>query len=200
MAKTTTSAAGGLASIFGTILSALGSYQSARMDRQNLKSLAAMDAITAKIAELGARDALARGQWEAARVSASAGQLKSRQRAAMAANGLDLGVGSAAELQASPDLMKEIAMQQALTNALRSAWGYRLQGTNFTNRSAMASAAAGAISPGMSAVGTLLTNGGQVADGWYAIRDALSQPQQAPAPVEDRSWQLGAQAYPVSLL
>lgn len=142
-------------------------------EKQNLKSQAALDGINARIAELAAQQELSRGQWQAAQVSGAAGQLKSRQRAALAANGLDLGVGSAAELQASTDFMKEADVQQTLSNALRSAWGYRLAGTNYANRATMASGAAGAINPGMSAAGTLLTNAGQVSNGWYAIRDAM---------------------------
>ena len=40
------------------------------------------------------------------RKTMGAGQVKSKQRAAMAANGIAIGVGSAAEIQASTDLVK----------------------------------------------------------------------------------------------
>ena len=45
----------------------------------------------------------------------------------------DLGVGNAAETLASTDIMKEVDANTTMANAIRNAWGYRMQGTNFTN-------------------------------------------------------------------
>lgn len=86
--------------------------------------------VNAQIAEMGAQGELQKGEHQAASLTLQAGQLKSRQRAAMAASGIDLGVGSAAEVQASTDIMKEIDKNQIEQNAIRSAWGYRTQGAS----------------------------------------------------------------------
>ena len=63
--------------------------------------------------------------------TAEAGRVKASQRASLAANGIAIGEGSAAELQASTDLIKEIDVNQMKTNALQQAWGYRFQASNY---------------------------------------------------------------------
>lgn len=42
-------------------------------------------------------------------------------------------MGSAAEIQASTDIMKEIDMATVESNAVRNAFGYRTQAMNFEN-------------------------------------------------------------------
>lgn len=153
--------------IGGEASSAIGSYYSAAQQKINLKTQANLADINAKIAELGAQSALLQGQQQVGALTLNAGRLKSRQRAALAANGGDLGVGSAAEIQASTDIMKEIEANTLTANAVRSAWGYRTQAVNFQNEALAARATAGAISPGMSAVSSLLGSAGTVASSWY---------------------------------
>lgn len=106
----------------------LGASYAEAMARINARSIRQTAEINARIAELGAQSALAQGEQQSNTLSLKAGQLKSTQRAAMAANGIDLGVGNAAEIQASTDLMKEIDMNQIKSNAISNAWGYRTQG------------------------------------------------------------------------
>ena len=131
-----------------------------------------MSRINARIAELGARSAFERGQKEVASLTMQAGQLKSRQRASMAANGIDLGEGNAAEIQASTDLMREIDKQTIEANAVRSAWGYRTEATNLQSAALMKEGSASGISPLMSGASSLLTGAGQVASQWYAMSKA----------------------------
>lgn len=80
------------------------------------------------IAELGAQSALSAGQDQVAAQTLKAGQVKSSQRSAMAANGVDLGEGSAVDVQDTTDIIKEIDSRTLQANALRAAWGYRFQG------------------------------------------------------------------------
>ena len=84
----------------------------------------------ARLFEFGAQQELQKGAAEVARLTLQAGAMKSTQRAAMAANGIDLGEGSAAEVQASTDIMKDIDKNTLTANAIRSAFGYRQQATN----------------------------------------------------------------------
>lgn len=106
----------------------LGASYAEAMARINANSIRNTAEVNARISEMGAQSALAQGEQQSNVLSLKAGQLKSSQKAAMAANGIDLGVGSAAEVQASTDLMKEIDMNQIQANAVRNAWGYRTQG------------------------------------------------------------------------
>ena len=163
----------GSASLIGQIggmaTSAIGSYYSAATQKETLKGQAEVSEINARIAELGAQSALNQGQRQVGALTLKAGQLKSGQRAAMAANGIDLGVGSAAEIQASTDIMKDIDASTLTANAMRSAWGYRTQAVNFQNEALTQRATAGAISPGMSVASSLLGSAGSVASSWYSL-------------------------------
>lgn len=155
--------------IGGVAASTVGSYYGAATQKAAIGGQADIARINARIAELGAQSALSQGQREVASLTMKAGHIKSGQRAAMAANGIDLGVGSAAEIQASTDLMKEIDKNTIEANAVRSAWGYRTQAVNFENEALAKRAVAGTISPFGSAAGSLLGGAGSVAGSWYSL-------------------------------
>ncbi|KAA3649396.1 MAG: hypothetical protein DWQ11_18820 [Proteobacteria bacterium] len=156
----------------GLASSVVGSYWSAKNSRTMLKGQARLADTNARIAELGAQQELIRGQQEVARITLQAGHLKSGQRAAMAANGIDLGEGNAAEIQASTDLMKELDTNTATANAVRSAWGYRTQAVNLQNQATVQRGTAAGVKPGMAAFGSLLGGAGQVAGSWYSLNKA----------------------------
>lgn len=158
--------------IGGAITSGAGSFFSAGTQKATIKSQAAIADTNARIAELGAQQELFRGQAEVGALTLRAGQLKSSQRAAMAANGIDLGTGSAAELQVSTDIMKEIDKTTLETNAVRNAWGYRTQAANFQNEALLKRASAKAISPFGAAASSLLGSAGSVASSWYQFSKA----------------------------
>lgn len=150
----------------------------------------------AQMAELGAQSALLTGQNQVMQQTLRAGQVEGSQRADMAANGIDLGQGSAADVQASTEMMKDIDTNTIQYNAMSQALGYREQGMNaqlqagvqamnvrsnasmaalnqessaigMNATSALQSASADGISPFGSATGTLLTSAGKVAQSWY---------------------------------
>lgn len=147
-----------ISQIGGGITSAIGGYYSAVAQKSALN-------FNAKMADLQARGELEKGQHEVARLTMKAGQVKSAQRAAMAANGIDLGVGNAAEVQASTEILKEIDKNTLEANAIRSAWGYQVDAL-------MGRAKASTISPFGAAAGTLLTSAGSVADSWYKFKQS----------------------------
>ncbi|QLQ01741.1 MAG: hypothetical protein HZY77_01510 [Thiobacillus sp.] len=156
----------------GLAASTVGSYYSARFQKNQLAFDASMADINARISELGAQSALDQGQRQVGALTMQAGNLKSRQRAALAANGVDLGEGNAAEIQASTAIMSEMDKNTLEANAVRTAWGYRTQGTNYQNQAVMDRGAAGGISPFSAGVVSLLTGGGQVAASWYQLDKA----------------------------
>lgn len=187
--------------IGGGVTSAIGSYFSAATQKATLKGQAAISdanariadanasairttaGVNARIAELGAQSTLLQGQQQVGALTLKSGQLKSSQRATMAANGIDLGTGNAAEIQASTDIMSEIDKNTLEANAVRSAWGYRAQAMNFQNEALAAQsngwayrsdaeskrATAGSISPFGSAAGSLLGSAATVSGSWYSL-------------------------------
>lgn len=155
--------------IGGAVASVFGSYFGAKSQKASLKAQAAIAESNARIAELGAQSELLRGDAEVGQLTLRAGQIKSAQRTAMSANGVDLGVGNAAEVQASTEIMKEIDKNTITANAVRSAWGYRTQATNFQNEAIVKRGTASGISPIGSAGSTLLGSATNVASNWYGL-------------------------------
>lgn len=158
---------------FGMVSSAVGSYYSAQSKASSLKFQADMADINSRLSETAAQHALYQGQQQVAQQTMRAGHLKSAQRASMAANGIDLGEGSAAEVQASTDILKEIDSNTIEANAVRSAWGYRTQATNYSNEALIKRATGDSISPFGSATASMLGNAGNVADAWYKYQKSL---------------------------
>lgn len=158
--------------IGGAATSGIGAFFGAKNQKSNLVAQAAVADTNARISELGAQTELRRGNSQVGALTLKAGQLKSSQRARLAANGVDLGQGSAAEIQASTDIMKEVDVNTLTANAVQSAWGYRTQATNYTNEGITRRAAASGISPIGSAATSLMSSAGQVASSWYSLNKA----------------------------
>lgn len=154
-------------SLAGAAASAVGSYWDARSQKSRSAFQAQMAEINAKLSETAAQTELSRGQQEIGSLTMRAGQLKSSQRANLAASGVDLGVGSAAEQLATTDVMKEIDMNTINANSVRAAWGLRMQATNYENEALMARASADSISPGLAAATSLLGSASSVSSAWY---------------------------------
>lgn len=168
----------------GALSGGIGAFFGAGTQKANMRGAAAVaDAnariadTNARIAELGAQSALDQGQKQVGALTMKAGQLKSAQRVAMAANGIDVGTGSAAEIQASTDIMKEIDSNTLTANAVRTAWGYRTQGMNaqgeamnLRNQADSMRSMGSAISPIGSGAASLLGSAGNVASSWYQFK------------------------------
>jgi hypothetical protein len=135
---------------------AASSYNSAKSQKSALNSSAWADQQNAKIADWQASQAIESGQTREEGVRLEAGQVYGRERAGLAASGVDLGYGSASDILTSTKLLSERDALTVHDNALRQAWGYRTQGTNYLNKAAMEHAAADSIKPWMSAFGSLL--------------------------------------------
>lgn len=152
------------------LTSVVGSVYSAGTQKRSLQSQAAIAEINANIADMGAESALLQGNSEIAKLTMQVGQLKSRQRVSMAANGIDLGVGNAAEIAASTDLMKEVDVDTIRSNAARNAWGYRTQASNLRTEAASNRAAASGISTVGAAASSLLSTASLVGSSWYGLQ------------------------------
>lgn len=142
-----------------TIVSALISARSAQVQGQVAKQVGRNNQI---LAEQAAQDAERRGSETAMAVRRRGDQTKGAQRAAQAASGLDLGVGTAAELQDQTAFFSDTDQKTARMNAAREAWSARAQGANFRYQGDAA-----ASNANLSATGTLIGGASQVAGRWY---------------------------------
>lgn len=153
----------------GAVVAAIGAISSAMSQRLALKGAAEIAEINAGMAERAAQQEMARGQELVAQATERAGQVKGAQRAAMAANGIDLGEGSAAEVLTTTDLAREHDMQVIQVNAVRAAWGHRMSATSLSNQARADRAGAGSISPLVAGTSSLLSSAGQIAGSWYSM-------------------------------
>ena len=158
------------ASISGAAMSSVGSYYAAESRKSRLAFMASMDELNAQLEEKSAQAALRKGELEAGRYSMKAGQQKGKLRASLASRGVAMGSGNAAEQVASEDIIKETDMNTIQANAVSTAWGHRMEATNYKNKAAMARAEGDSISPGIAAITSLLGSSGRVAGSWYNYR------------------------------
>lgn len=152
--------------------SAVGSYYGAKSQQSSLNLQAGLSDINARMSESAAQQTLLAGQRDEQKSDIATANLKGAQRASMAANGIDLGVGTAAQLLTSTDTLGEIDANTIQSNAVRNAMGYRTQAVNQTNQANMSRAAAGAISPMSSTFTSLLGSAGSVASNWHQYDNA----------------------------
>ena len=115
-------AAGAIAGVqlAGAGLNAYGQVQQGRAEQKAAN-------MQADLLEMQARDAIERGEFEAAKRRRGTKRLLGGQRALMAAQGLDLSVGTPADLQTETETIGALDALMIKTNAAREAWGFRGQ-------------------------------------------------------------------------
>lgn len=156
----------------GVGMSTASAIGSASAQRDALGYQAGIADINAKLAEASAQQELARGRSEERQLQLQAENMKGSQRAAMAANGIVLGEGTAKNIVESTDYMAEQDMATIRANAARAAFGYRTQGMNYQAQAAGQRAQAAGISPFMQGASTFLTGAGSVGSNWYQMKKA----------------------------
>jgi hypothetical protein len=95
-----------------------------------------------QFAEIQAEDARIRGEKDARLIRGKAQQIKGDQRAALAAQGIDVNSGSAMDLQVETDVMSAQDAMTAKNNAWREAWGYKIQASSYGSQGRFAEMAA----------------------------------------------------------
>lgn len=149
---------------FGAAAQTVGAYYAASAQRAQLNA-------QADIAEIQAKSVISAGQREEQRLRLATAGLKSKQRASMAANGVDMAGDSAQRVLLSTDIMGEADAETVRSNAIGQAWGYRTQAT-------MDRAQARNIDPWGSALSAGLGSATQVAGNWYAMKKSGMLTQQ----------------------
>jgi hypothetical protein len=151
----------------GALSSANAAKAGAESSQSQLNFQANLADINARMSETQAQQTLLTGQREEQKARIATANLKGTQRASLTANGVDLGVGSAAQILTSTDFMGEVDAETIQANAIKSAWGYRTQGANQKAQADSSRAAASAISPDSAFASSLIGGAGQVASSWY---------------------------------
>lgn len=92
----------------------------------------------AAVADLQAKDAIERGAEEESRFRSGVRDLVGKQRTGYASAGIDVGYGSAVDVQADAAFLGELDARTIRTNAMREAWGYQVQGSDLRRRAEIA--------------------------------------------------------------
>jgi hypothetical protein len=156
------------ASAAGAVMSAGSAYQQAQGQRSALQYQASVARTNAMFAGDQASDAVRNGQTAEGIQDLRTGQVLGKQRAIMAANGVDLGEGSANDVLTTTKYMGTRDALQIHDNAMLAAWGYRTQQQNFLDDANRAEGEASTISPWMAAGTSLLTGATRVGAAWDA--------------------------------
>ena len=137
--------------------------QQAKSLRAQAAYQASMAEVNAQFSEMQANDVMRRGKQEATAVRKEGQKIIGAQRAALAAQGIEVDTGSAAELQEETAMLSAEQAVKVQNNAWREAWGYKTQAAQM--RSA---ARFGQIEAAMKVQSTLMTGGIQAANQVYA--------------------------------
>lgn len=146
------------ATVGGGVLSATSAYQQGQVAKQTARN-------NAQMAEVAAQDSQRRGEEEATAILRKGAALKSAQRVNLASKGLDLGYGTAADIQDQTDFFTQSDVATTRTNARREAWNQRARG-----QAMLQQGRADALNSQYQAAGSLLGGAGQVADKWYTYK------------------------------
>ncbi len=126
-------AAGAASAAIGALFSVRAEQSRAKAQALSLEHEASMAAINARQAEVEAQSILQGSHRDIAAVTLQAGQDKAALRAQTGGAGLAVGAGSAGEVQASIDLVKELDTRAIRINAVAGAGAARMRRTNQLN-------------------------------------------------------------------
>lgn len=137
---------------------AAGQIQQGQAQAQASKYNAKVAEMNATLADRKSRDALERGKIEEQNKRQEISQLQGRQKAAMAANGVDLTFGSPLDTMVDTATLGELDALTVRRNANREAYDYEVQGVNQRSGAALDRMNAKSATTGsyLAAAGTVL--------------------------------------------
>ena len=166
--------AGAIAQIGSLIAGEINRYYQAKQAQYEAKSKASsmrfqadMANINASMAEEEAASILEAGQQQKFQLTMRAGMEMAQQLTRQGARGIRIGAGSAAETQASLDLVKEIDAYNIDTNAMRQAQSRRMQAVNLRNQGLLGRVSASNIESMAPRSGSLLGTAGRVGSEFF---------------------------------
>ena len=120
-----------VASAASTVTGAFGAYSTGQANAGAASYQAAVARNNAAVAEQNAQYALQSGRIEEQTRRQKTAGIIGEQRAKMAASGIDIGSGTPLNLQESTAQVGELDALTIRNNAMRKAYGYRVQASDF---------------------------------------------------------------------
>lgn len=117
--------------IFGAVQQARGQLKAGKAAKEAGEAEGRRLDFNAGVADLQADDAIARGTEAEHRFRSTVRGLIGSQRAGFAGQGVDVGTGSAVDVQADAAYLGELDARTILSNAKREAWGFNVQAQDF---------------------------------------------------------------------
>lgn len=114
-------------SLISSLFGAYAAHQTGKAQKELMER-------NAQIATYQADDALLRGNVAASRRIVQTKQTIGAQRVALAAQGVDVNSGSAADIQENSAAIGAIDAQTIKNNAAREAWGYKMNAADYNLR------------------------------------------------------------------
>jgi hypothetical protein len=147
----------------GTGLDVFGKVKSGNAAKKAANEAGALEDYNAQVAEGQAQDATLRGELDAQRQQQATRGVIGSQRAGFAGAGVDVGVGSAVDVQADAAFLGELDVQTIRENARREALGFRQEKERATRRGryARASGQAAQTASRFEAAGSVLGGAAQ---------------------------------------
>lgn len=157
--------------IGSTVMGAAGAIQQGKAANASAKYNAQVADMNAKISERQARDAVERGAIEEQQQRMKTSQIIGKQKAAMAANGVDLKFGSPLDTLVDTATMGELDALTIRANTYREERDIRQQGLNSQSQAGLLRAeGAAAKSAGfMNAFGTILGGGSKAYSNYMQV-------------------------------
>jgi len=124
--------------VIGQVKAGNAAKRAGEAQREASESQAELADYNAAVADLQAKDAIARGAEEEARFRTQVKGAIGAQRAGLAASNVDVGFGSAVDVQADAAFLGELDALTIRTNAAREAWGYEVQAEDLRKRGEIA--------------------------------------------------------------
>lgn len=125
-------------SVAGQLKAGGAAKRAGEAERRAAESQAELLDYNAAVADLQAQDAIERGGEEEARFRQRIRATIGAQRAGFAASNIDVGYGSAVDVQADAAFLGELDALTIRTNAAREAWGYKVEATDIRKRAEIA--------------------------------------------------------------
>lgn len=146
-----------------TAIGAVGQAQQAQATAASNTYNAQVQEMNAQLADRRAKDAIERGETEEQRKRQQVAAIQGQQRAAMAANGVDLTFGSPLDTIVDTAVLGELDALTIRSNAYRESYDYQVQGVNARSGATMSKMAAASAETGgwLSAAGTVLGGAGK---------------------------------------
>jgi hypothetical protein len=169
---------GTAAQTVGTIKAGNAARRAGQAEQNAAESQAQILEYNAAVEELRAQDAITRGAEDEQRFRSLVRGAIGAQRAGFAAGNIDVGFGSAVDVQADAAKLGELDALTIRTNAAREAWGYQVsaedlrRGADVTRKEGRAAAEAGRVAQGSSrwrATGDVLGTTGSLLESRYGF-------------------------------